>query len=186
MGREVWGRGGAGEFEFCSLIADNLKPASQTFTFIFPSATQANNLWHGKTARLSYLFFLFGSKNRNSSESCKEHLQCVLSSDCLKKENRKTERRSKRYRLLRATVPLSTHPPFFLHPVFSPFSFPVAHASLAKFVVNFMTKTHSTHTQHVCVFCSTPQKFSDQLPQLLNQQNILKSSTSKQVSQALV
>jgi len=30
------------------------------------------------------------------------------------------------------------------------------------------------------------KKFSDQLPQLLNQQNILKSSTSKQVSQALV
>lgn len=30
-----------------------------------------------------------------------------------------------------------------------------------------------------------PQKFSDQLPQLLNQQNILKSSTSKQVSGAL-
>ena len=51
------GGGGAGEFEFSGLIADNLKPASQTFTFIFPSATQANNLWLGKTARLSYLSF---------------------------------------------------------------------------------------------------------------------------------
>ena len=41
------------------------------------------------------------------------------------------------------------------------------------------------HSQHVFISCLTPQKFSDQLPQLLNQQNILKSSTIKQVTQAL-